>query len=56
MTLGIKSAKKGVSIVYGCRLPTSKGWITAMSSQFTTEKTIVLGYGGYEKIEKSFIN
>jgi hypothetical protein len=32
-----------------------KGWITAMSSQFTTEK-LLLGYGGYEKIEKSFLN
>jgi hypothetical protein len=29
--------------------PTSKDWITAMSSQFTMQKTIVLGYGKYEK-------
>jgi hypothetical protein len=33
-----------------------KDWITAMSSQFTCKKTIVLGYGGYEKIANSFLN
>jgi hypothetical protein len=27
-----------------------------MTSQFDTEKTIVLGYGGYEKIENSLLN
>ena len=27
-----------------------------MSSQFTLHKTIVLGYGGYEKIANSFLN
>jgi hypothetical protein len=27
-----------------------------MSSQFTMQKTIVLGYGGYEKIANSFLN
>ncbi|MCW2120195.1 glycosyltransferase [Flavobacterium sp. 7A] len=57
LTLGIKSAKKDYLIFTDADCyPTSKDWITAMSSQFTMHKTIVLGYGGYEKIAKSFLN
>jgi hypothetical protein len=36
--------------------PTSNDWITLMSSQFTQQKTIVLGYGAYEKVKNSFLN
>jgi hypothetical protein len=36
--------------------PTSKDWIREMSSNFTAEKTIVLGYGAYEKVPGSFLN
>jgi glycosyltransferase involved in cell wall biosynthesis len=57
MTLGIKTAKKEYLLFTDADCyPTSKEWITAMSSQFTMQKTIVLGYGGYEKIQKSFLN
>ncbi len=57
LTLGIKAAKKEHLLFTDADCyPTSKQWITAMSSQFSTEKTIVLGYGAYEKIAKSFLN
>ena len=51
LTLGIKAAKNEYLLFTDADCyPTSKEWITAMSSQFTMQKTIVLGYGGYEKI------
>jgi len=57
LTLGIKAAKKDYLLFTDADCyPTSKDWITAMTSQFSTEKTIVLGYGGYEKVENSIIN
>ncbi|KVV15954.1 glycosyltransferase [Flavobacterium sp. TAB 87] len=57
LTLGIKAAKKEYLLFTDADCyPTSNEWITAMTSQFTMNKTIVLGYGGYEKIEHSFIN
>mgnify|MGYP000612597186 CR=1 FL=1 len=57
LTLGIKAAKKEYLLFTDADCyPTSKDWITAMSSQFTMHKTIVLGYGGYQKIANSFLN
>ena len=57
LTLGIKAAKKDYLLFTDADCyPTSKEWITAMSSQFTMQKTIVLGYGGYEKINNSLLN
>jgi glycosyltransferase involved in cell wall biosynthesis len=57
LTLGIKAAKKEYLLFTDADCyPTSKDWITAMSSQFTMQKTIVLGYGKYEKITNSFLN
>lgn len=57
LTLGIKAAKKEYLLFTDADCyPTSKDWITSMTSQFDTEKTIVLGYGGYEKIENSLLN
>ncbi|MFV8393786.1 glycosyltransferase [Flavobacterium sp. LB2P6] len=57
LTLGIKAAKKEYLLLTDADCyPTSKEWITAMSSQFTMLKTIVLGYGKYEKIPNSFLN
>ena len=57
LTLGIKASKKDYLLFTDADCyPTSKDWITAMTSQFTMNKTIVLGYGGYEKIERSFLN
>ena len=57
LTLGIKAAKKEYLLFTDADCyPTSKEWINAMSSQFTMQKTIVLGYGGYEKIPNSLLN
>ncbi|TDO77556.1 cellulose synthase/poly-beta-1,6-N-acetylglucosamine synthase-like glycosyltransferase [Flavobacterium chryseum] len=56
LTLGIKASKKDYLLFTDADCyPTSKEWITAMTSQFTEDKTIILGYGGYEK-ERSFLN
>lgn len=57
LTLGIKAATKEYLLFTDADCyPTSKNWITAMSSRFTMQKTIVLGYGAYEKINNSFLN
>jgi glycosyltransferase involved in cell wall biosynthesis len=57
LTLGIKAAKKEYLLFTDADCyPASKDWITAMSSQFTLHRTVVLGYGGYERIANSFLN
>jgi glycosyltransferase involved in cell wall biosynthesis len=57
LTLGIKAAKKDYLLFTDADCyPSSKDWIKEMSSQFTLHKTIVLGYGAYEKIAGSFLN
>jgi len=57
LTLGIKAARKEYLLFTDADCyPTSKNWITAMSSQFTMQKTIVLGYGKYETIANSYLN
>ena len=57
LTLGIKAAKKEYLLFTDADCyPTSKDWIKEMSSHFTMQKTIVLGYGAYNKIPKSFLN
>lgn len=57
LTLGIKASKKDYLLFTDADCyPASKDWITTMSSQFTLHKTIVLGYGAYEKIPNSFLN
>jgi glycosyltransferase involved in cell wall biosynthesis len=57
LTLGIKAAKKEYLLFTDADCyPTSKNWIMEMSSQFTMRKTIVLGYGAYERIAGSFLN
>jgi glycosyltransferase involved in cell wall biosynthesis len=57
LTLGIKASKKDYLLFTDADCyPTSTEWITAMTSQFTMNKTIVLGYGGYEKSDRSLLN
>ena len=57
LTLGIKAAKKDYLLFIDADCyPSSKDWITTMTSQFTMQKTIVLGYGAYEKVANSFLN
>ncbi|EGV44155.1 glycosyltransferase [Bizionia argentinensis JUB59] len=57
LTLGIKAAKNNHLLFTDadCK-PISKNWISQMSAHFNNDKTIVLGYGGYTKIKKSFLN
>jgi glycosyltransferase involved in cell wall biosynthesis len=57
LTLGIKAATKEYLLFTDadCR-PASKDWIREMTSQFSAEKTIVLGYGAYEKVPNSLLN
>jgi glycosyltransferase involved in cell wall biosynthesis len=57
LTLGIKTATKDYLLLTDADCyPESDNWLSEMSSYFTPEKTIVLGYGAYEKIEGSFLN
>ena len=57
LTLGIKAARKEYLLFTDADCyPTSKDWIKEMTSQFTMQKTIVLGYGKYDKIANSFLN
>lgn len=57
LTLGIKAAKNDYLLFTDadCK-PVSKQWIKKMSSHFSNKKSIVLGYGAYAKINKSFLN
>lgn len=57
LTLGIKAAQKDYLLFTDADCyPTSANWISEMTAPFSFQKTIVLGYGGYEKIPKSFLN
>ena len=57
LTLGIKAAKHNYFLFTDadCK-PVSKFWIQEMSACFSNEKTVVLGYGAYTKIKKSYLN
>ncbi|MFH4964981.1 glycosyltransferase [Gaetbulibacter sp. M235] len=57
LTLGIKVAKHNHLLFTDadCK-PVSEHWISEMCSLFDDTKTIVLGYGAYKKIKKSFLN
>ena len=57
LTLGIKAATKEYLLFTDADCyPNSTNWITEMTANFTMQKTIVLGYGAYEKIPNSFLN
>ncbi|GAA4931985.1 glycosyltransferase [Algibacter agarivorans] len=57
LTLGIKASKNDFLLFTDadCK-PVSKYWIKEMSAHFTNKKSIILGYGGYSKIKRSFLN
>jgi glycosyltransferase involved in cell wall biosynthesis len=57
LTLGIKAATYNFLLFTDadCK-PMSKYWIQEMSSHFSNDKTIILGYGAYQKIKGSFLN
>jgi len=57
LTLGIKAAKNEYLVFTDADCyPVSTDWLLQISSQFTKEKTIVLGYGAFEKVKNSFVN
>jgi hypothetical protein len=57
LTLGIKKAKNPYLIFTDADCaPQSRNWIKYISGQFQGEKSIVLGYGGYFKEPRSFLN
>jgi len=57
LTLGIKIAQYNFLLFTDADChPVSNQWIKSMSSHFTNKKTIVLGYGAYNKIRKSLLN
>lgn len=57
LTLGIKAAKNEYLVFTDADCyPISTDWLLQISSQFTKEKTIILGYGAYEKVKNSFLN
>ncbi len=56
LTLGIKKAKyKRMLFTDADCKPASTNWISQMTSQFSTQKQLVLGYGAYLKT-KGFLN
>lgn len=57
LTLGIKAAKHDFLLFTDadCK-PVSRHWIKEMSANFSNKKSIVLGYGAYTKVKKSFLN
>jgi glycosyltransferase involved in cell wall biosynthesis len=57
LTMGIKAAKyDNLLFIDADCYPNSNQWISEMASHFSKEKTIVLGYGKYQKIKGSFLN
>ncbi|MBJ7879079.1 glycosyltransferase [Gelidibacter salicanalis] len=57
LTLGIKAATHNHFLFTDadCK-PVSKQWISEMSSHFSREHQLVLGYGAYTKVKKSILN
>ena len=57
LTLGIKAAKYEYLIFTDADCePASDRWLQHITSQFTSSKRIVLGYGPYFKVKHSFLN
>lgn len=57
LTLGIKAASKDYLVfIEPNSYPNSNEWLRQITAQFTMKKTIVLGYGAYDKIKGSFLN
>ena len=57
LTLGIKASKNDFLLFTDadCK-PLSKYWIKQMTSHFSNNKAIILGYGSYSKIKNSLLN
>jgi glycosyltransferase involved in cell wall biosynthesis len=57
LTLGIKAAShEHLLFTDADCIPVSESWISEMVSNFSNEHQIVLGYGAFKKIKKSWLN
>jgi glycosyltransferase involved in cell wall biosynthesis len=57
LTLGIKAASfEHLLFTDADCIPISESWIHEMASNFSNQHQIVLGYGAYQKIKKSWLN
>ncbi|NAS29608.1 glycosyltransferase [Flavobacteriaceae bacterium R38] len=57
LTLGIKASKYNHLLFTDADCHTNSNlWIQEMAKKFTRKETIILGYGPYKKIKKSFLN
>ncbi|MFZ2431340.1 MAG: glycosyltransferase [Lutibacter sp.] len=57
LTLGIKAAShEHLLFTDADCIPVSESWITEMANNFSSEHQIVLGYGAFKKIKKSWLN
>jgi glycosyltransferase involved in cell wall biosynthesis len=57
LTLGIKAATHDYLLFTDADcIPKTNQWIQAISSHFTNEKSIVIGYGAYAKQKPDFLN
>ncbi len=57
LTLGIKKAKYNHLILSDADcIPKSKDYVAIVASQFTKNKQIVIGYGSYQYVKRSFLN
>ncbi|NNE30922.1 MAG: glycosyltransferase [Winogradskyella sp.] len=57
LTLGIKASTHDFLVFTDADCaPLSQNWLKEMSSKFSNQKAIVLGYGAYEKIKGSILN
>lgn len=57
LTLGIKAASNELLLLTDADCePVSPLWIQEMCNQFSAEKSIILGYGGYRFVKNSFLN
>lgn len=57
LTLGIKAAShEHLLFTDADCIPASENWITEMAGNFNSKHQIVLGYGAYQKIKKSWLN
>ncbi len=57
LSKGIKKASNDALILTDADcFPNSKEWVREISAHFSKDNSVVLGYGAYKKIKKSFIN
>ena len=57
LTLGIKASKNDFLLFTDADSnPLSKHWIKQMTSHFSNNKSIILGYGTYSKVKNSLVN